>query len=301
MAPWSATSFQVQVPEIYQLELTNCCQLNCPACIRLDTRVKRPLGFLDLGLLKMMLDKGDFAGSYFVEFQMAGEPLLHPQLQQIINMLRAKAPHLKLGLSTNGILIRQKLTELSQLDLVTVSLDSADRATYEAQRLRGGFDNLLEAIERLRATKGPQIDLQVINFPGAEDELPGLLHLATERGWSDVTCRSVPDCFAAYQGRTYDVKQKQSLCLNPWLSVSIQWDGDVVPCCFSFGTAIDYGNVGTQSLAGSWKFSPAHQELCDQMRRHYNLDGFPCQLCYMRSPVLFHQTMLMQNQRRNSC
>ena len=289
---WEAKSFQVEIPEIYQLELTNACNLKCSMCIREDERVKRPIGFMDIELVKRMVDRGDFEGSYFVELQMYGEVLLNPELGEFIELLHTVG--IKVGLSTNGTMVKERLNELCTLDYLTISVDTTDKKEYEEQR-GYKFDDLVNNINLIyNCNKRPKIDLQVINFWDGKDNLPGLIE--TFKGY-DVTCRSVPDCFAAYQDRNYPSEQRYNLCLNPWLSVSVHWDGDVVPCCFSAGKHIVYGNLYRDSLKDIWNNSNERLKLTDDMRRNYNIDREPCLYCYMRSPVLFHQRMLMQNIR----
>jgi len=296
MNKWEATTFQVEVPEIYQLETTNSCNLSCPACIRQDVRVKRPVGFLDLALLRKMIVRGDFAGSYFVELQMYGEPLLHPQLFDIIKMV--KSTGCKVGMSTNGVLLLENLHVIKELDYLTISVDSVDKTEYKYLRSGKTLAKLVSDIDAvLSLDPRPIVDLQVINFWDCENQLTGLTELAQRKKW-DVTCRAVPDCFAAYQDRPYPKVNLSQLCLNPYLSVSVQWDGDVMPCCFSAGKDIVYGNLNTKPLKDIWQNSPARHQLILNMKENYNFFNFPCKLCYMRSPALFHQRMLMENLRK---
>ena len=74
----------VTLPEIYQVELTNACDLECPMCLRSTDMLRHP-GLLDLDLLRKMYYRGDFRGSYYVELQMAGEPTMHPNLEPVIS------------------------------------------------------------------------------------------------------------------------------------------------------------------------------------------------------------------------
>ena len=291
MAQWSANTFSIEVPEIYQIETTNRCNLSCLACIRLDPRVARPIGFLEPELVKTMVNRGDFAGSYFVELQMYGEPLCASNLQEIVCLV--KSTGCRVGMSTNGTLLHKNLPVVSELDYLTISVDSADPTVYED--LRGyPLTELTANIELvLGLSPRPVVDLQVINFWDSEDELPALVALAKNRKWN-VTCRAVPDCFLGYRSDNWPKAKAKELCLNPFLSVSIQWDGDVVACCFSAGKDMVYGNLHDRSLKEIWN-SPVRHDLIEKMRLEYNIDGMPCMLCYQRSPVLFHQKMLMEN------
>jgi len=243
-------------------------------------------------LVQMMLDRGDFAGSYFVELQMYGEPLCSPYFDQIVDMLYGH--RFKLGMSTNGMLMNDIKT-IDLLDYVTVSIDSPVKERYETRRPGASFNRLIHTINT--RILGPKLDLQVIKFHDHPSELPELIELARRMEWDDVTCREVPDCFASYQGRPYPEEQRHQLCLNPWLSVSVQWDGDVVPCCFAAGKDIVYGNLYEQDLKTIWCESKTRQVLMATMRDNFNQNSMPCRLCYMRSPVLFHLRMFMEEIR----
>jgi len=258
--------------------------------------VKRSVGFVSFDLIESMVRRGDFEGSYFIELQMYGEALLHPGFGKIVSYLKSSSG-VKLGMSTNGTLIYKNLDSISELDFLTISVDSANKGRYESLRLGSSFDKLIHGIEELlNRDPRPVIDLQVIEFYGKDKELSTLTELSQRRQW-DVTCRSVPDCFAAYQDRPYPKRNLQELCLNPWLSVSIHWDGDVVPCCFSAGKYIVYGNLSKMSMADIWDKNPVRDALRDRMRSNYNISNMPCSKCYMRSPALLHLKMLMQNIR----
>ncbi len=290
---WSANTFQVEIPEVYQLELTNCCNLDCSMCIRKDPRVQRPVGFMSTDLVDKMVSRGDFSGSYFVELQMYGEPIISPKLGYFIDKLQEAG--LKVGLSTNGTAIKSCIEDILKLDYLTISVDTANKEDYEVQRLGSSFDKLIGTIDMMvKIPKRPIIDLQVINYWGGKDNLPGLVELAKDKGWN-VTCRSVSDCFAAYQNRLYPREKMSEICMNPWLSVSVQYDGDVVPCCFAAGKDIVYGNLNDSDLRTIWNTSTVRQALMEEMRLNFNLNHAPCKLCYMRSPILFHLTMLMNN------
>jgi len=227
---------------------------------------------------------------------MMGEPFLNPYLPEIIEPLHEVG--VKVGMSTNGLLIKGNMYSIAYLDYLTISIDSADRLKYEEKRQGTSYISVVENINLLIKTKRaqglklPKIDLQVINMPG-EDNLPGLNELVRKMGWEGkVVTRSVPDCFGAYQGRKYPKKQLKELCLNPWMSVSVHWNGDVVSCCFAAGDHNIYGNLYERDLKTIWKTSKVRKELQENMLKNYNVNNMPCQLCYMRSPVLLHQKML---------
>jgi radical SAM protein with 4Fe4S-binding SPASM domain len=61
------------------------------------------------------------------------------------------------------------------------------------------------------------------------------------------------------------------VCDKPWTSVTILWDGRVVPCCFDYDGILTLGNVNEQSLAEIWN-GPKLKALRTDHRNH-TLDG----------------------------
>lgn len=278
------TGFNPTIPEIYQLEVTNACQFSCDFCPR--TSSNRHIRNLDLTLAKIISER-DLAGSYFVEFQLSGEPLLHPDISTIIDYFKGKV---LTGLSTNGMLISKQLEALLKLDYLTVSIDSLD--DYETLR-KGGKSNVLWDNLEVLFRKRPSslaVDFQIIELDkynsSWKKDLEKLQEIVKEKKW-EVNIRTTPDCFLGIRD-----KMKidcSDLCLNPWLSVSIQSDGDVVPCCFAFGKDIVYGNLTLNSLEEIWQTSIIRKNL---QYRHLTGQYFDlCGKCYMRSPTILHENI----------
>ncbi len=286
------STFNLRLPEIYQLEVTNACNFHCDFCPR-DPVVTQRKDILLQPELARLISERDLGGSYFVEFQMSGEPLLHPKLRQIISYFRGKV---LTGMSTNGYLLDTNLKSVIELDYLTISIDSI--TNYEKVRKGGNLLRLLENINLLLRVRPSSlaIDLQVIEFPGSEVEVKKLEEIVERRGWKgDVEIRTVPDCFLSMT-REYKEIRAKDLCLNPWMSCSVQADGDVTSCCFSFGKRIVYGNLTHKSLEEIW----ATSEVLQHLRQEHLTQMYrsPCKECYMRSPVLLHWDFYVDVMRR---
>jgi cyclic pyranopterin phosphate synthase len=80
-----------------------------------------------------------------------GEPLLRTGLGDLVGELSAIPGIEDLALTTNGVLLAQRASELKAQGLtrVTVSLDSIDPATF--RRMSGGFDGLERVLDGIRA------------------------------------------------------------------------------------------------------------------------------------------------------
>ncbi len=90
------------VPIHAQLILTNHCNLNCSFCSCSDRQKSLELDFDEI---KKVLDILSERGSKSITITGGGEPLLHPKINEVIDYARKK--HLKIGLVTNGILLKR--------------------------------------------------------------------------------------------------------------------------------------------------------------------------------------------------
>jgi len=291
------------IPEVYQLEATNACQLGCLTCPREDAAIARNgIKHLDLDALQVWIDRGDFSGSYFVELQASGEPLLHPRLNRLVSML--KGTGVLVGLSTNGLLLEEKAHMLGECDALTISLDTMHPGLYGEMRptiagYPGDWNQLARNIDALLASPHcpPFVDLQLLAMLGTDRNIEREKESARDR-WDDprVHVRHVDDCFALIQNRaTFDTGK--DLCVNPWLSVSVLSNGSVASCCYAWGQedANIYGNLNDQSLRDIWdgpKVKALRRSLlCGQDIGH-------CKDCYLRSPFKIHLGMMPTIVRR---
>ncbi|RDI98132.1 GTP 3',8-cyclase MoaA [Dyella solisilvae] len=87
-----------------------------------------------------------------------GEPLLRPQLPELVARLRGIDGITDLALTTNGVLLSRHAEELRDagLDRVTISLDTLDPALFHRMSGgRGALDDVLDGIEAAQAAGYP--------------------------------------------------------------------------------------------------------------------------------------------------
>ena len=303
------------LPEVYQVELTNACNLRCPMCLR-TTDMLRDDQRLDLDLLRQMRARGDFAGSFYVELQMAGEPTLHPQLGEAVRILKEDVGVLT-GLSTHGLLMQKAgvITALLDLDALTISVDSVDPETYHQMRYPARIEQLYKNLElffdclRTHLALGreaPFVELQLVetSLAAGSGNVIALQEIMKARGWEGLAeVRTTADCFGEMQGRVEagTTTRNAQICLNPFASVSVAVNGDVLSCCFIFDPKKDevnyYGNLREQSLAEIWT-GPRVMEMRRQHARE-QLSG-QCTKCYLKSPMQIHLNIVSRLVRRRA-
>ncbi len=108
-----------------------------------------------------------------------GEPLIHPQIRDILNMIRNEG--FSLTIETNGILVTSDIAEMLATFkglFVSVSLDGVDPETYEWIRgVKGSFENALNGIRNLvKYGIHPQIIMTIMRYN--KDQIEPMIRLA---------------------------------------------------------------------------------------------------------------------------
>ena len=121
--------------QIY-IEITNICNLNCSFCPK-NTRPKKFMTVEDFNTITDEISPLTRA----ISLHLMGEPLLHPNIQEIFEISNKK--HLNVYLTTNGTLIKQNLDLLKSgcAKRISVSLHS-----FEANDSSISLDNYLEDV-----------------------------------------------------------------------------------------------------------------------------------------------------------
>lgn len=170
------------------LEITTCCNLSCSFC----PGTKRPAAFLSPEDFRTLAAKLRPYGEYLY-LHVMGEPLLHPQLPQLLEICRALG--FRATLTTNGTLLPQKQGALlcaPALRKVSVSLHS-----FEANEAGDFSAYLTGCTDFARAAKeaGVLTDFRLWNLDGAQTkglhdrnaEILARLHAAFPGDWQKNT------------------------------------------------------------------------------------------------------------------
>ncbi len=261
---------------VFNIELTNRCPLKCVMCAR-TFDMTRSEGIMEFGLFRKIIDElstsnPEWSAHAPVRLHGFGESLVHPQFDDM--MRYAEQHNVDTCLSMNPIVLTNAVaTRLLDAapSLLYMSLDGHDDASFE--RIRGlpaayekSKANLLRYLERKVASGcRTQIVVSMINF-GLNEESIAIMQQYWESvaGIDEVRIKS----FGRWDGNAESVNRLAGItpastiaprvvtCRWPWRSVTVLWDGDVVPCCLDFDKRYVLGNVGSESLASIWNGAP---------------------------------------------
>lgn len=141
-------------PPIFIATITDDCNLRCPTCLYLlEDPDKFTPSYMRPDKLRQVLEKYNRERKAEVIFLSGGEPLLHPQFDEIVDICKEYNAPIKV--STNGILVKKKISCLAKLNYVNVSLDGYDYESYK--KYRGGterqFDLVIEGLTELKKAR----------------------------------------------------------------------------------------------------------------------------------------------------
>ena len=250
------------------IETTNICNFKCVYCPQSDpdNHFINGRGTMSLDTFKKVLDNilEDFEPR-FVSLHRDGEPLANKKLEDYIAYARSRG--LKVGISSNCSLLPQKRAEsLVDAGLAFIKTDfCADPPTYE--RLRAGgkwqrtYDGMINLLEAARARRGhfnmAITDISTYEATPAEAEarmnaIRGLF--AQFADWITVMPVHFHNALdeAAERFSTRDEKAEYTLCHHPWVHITVDFMGRVVPCCRDLRSEYVCGNLLETPMREIW-------------------------------------------------
>lgn len=137
-----------EYPLSLNIEITRKCNLACTFCWHRDLEDDLKIN-MDLNMFKDVIDESSRCGLPAVNLNGLGEPMLHPDLFEMIRYCK-DAGIQEVMFHTNGTIMTERhARELihSGLDLIIFSLDSPDKTTYEGMRINASFDAVQKNVE----------------------------------------------------------------------------------------------------------------------------------------------------------
>jgi radical SAM protein with 4Fe4S-binding SPASM domain len=252
-----------EVPPSLQLEPTNVCNANCICC---STRVsQRKKGYMPDPLFRSIIDQAAEIGVKRIHLYLHGEPLLHPQIIEMIRYTKAKK--LAVHLTTNGMPLNpQKMiallgTGLTIADHVMFSVLGNSAEVHEQimpgvnhDRVVSNILNLVELRRRVRMS-GPVVETIFYAMAENEHEQRAFHDFWRDKVDHDRAVGKISKFFANYH--TSDNKQylRRHTCSNIWERMTICWNGDVTLCCADVNGEYTFGNLQEKSISEVWTCS----------------------------------------------
>ena len=252
------------------IEITNICNLACSFC----PGTKREGRFMSKEEFEHI--SASLVGhTRFLYFHLMGEPLLHPELREFLEIAHSKG--FRVIITTNGTLLGEAapiLLSSEALHRVNISLQSFEGS---GGRDMEGYMSAVCSFAGALTQKGGLCSLRLWNEGGENsrnNEIISLLEKHFPAPWEDCgkNIRLAPKLFLEH-GDKFDwpnlagSERNVSFCYGLRDQIGILCDGTVVPCCLDSDGSIPLGNVHKSSIDEILK-SPRAKAIYDGFSGH---------------------------------
>lgn len=242
------------------IEITNHCNLSCDFCIK----NKRELKNITIDEFNILLPKLENYTNYLY-FHILGEPLIHPNINELINIASKK---FNINITTNGYFIN-KIKDNPNIRQINISLHSFDSKYHISleQYLTNIFESIEQLIENqtyisLRLWVKNKYSNEIINFINK--------YYNTNINLTDKNFK-IKDHLFISSSKTFiwpdlnnNYYNETGTCYALKDHIGILVDGTVVPCCLDTTGTINLGNIYKQEL----------NEIINQPRCNNMIEGF---------------------------
>ena len=289
-------------PEV-RYEVTDHCNADCIMCPR-DMHVDaRPHGVMDLELYRRSIDEVSALGARQIVLTGFGEPLMDRTLEE--KVAYAKGRGLRTYIISNiSLLTRKRAVRLIEagLDELRCSFLGMRSETYDLVMAGLKFDvsmrntlALLEERERLNS-KTPKLQISYIVLPENEADTDTFrkfwepkadaIEIWKPHNWGDGR---------DYRKRVDDLMLKNTCGRPAHGPLQIQWNGEVIPCCYDYNNQIVLGNAFERPVLDI--LNDAKYRLLRLAHRDKKFNLFP--FCNECDQLLAHADALVYTNRHN--
>lgn len=248
-------------PTIQQIESTNACMMTCIMCPR--KHMKRNIGFMDFELFKKIIDQARWNEEIWLHH--FGDPLLHPKIIDMINYAAGKG--IKPKISVNPNLLNKAMSNKllnSKLHTLMISLDGIDNETYSYFRGKNAkYDmaekNIMDLLNHKKNNGSKmKIIISMILMKNNYNQKEEFKKKWKALGADEVSIKKFITWDGSYEeinalgSENFKKIKNRSYCSEPWIKITVTWDGKVVPCCYDYDNLYILGDLKRESLEDIW-------------------------------------------------
>jgi radical SAM protein with 4Fe4S-binding SPASM domain len=287
-----------EFPKYINIELTNVCNFDCIMC---PNAIIDPKGHMDVALFKRIFNEIDKRGPATLMFVKQGEPLLHPNIKDIMKIIKNRKSAHKIMWVSNGSTLRKKNIDLlidAQIGEVNISIDSLKPELY--QKIRG-FElskilaniDLLQKCKKEKGSHLPKISINMVKMKETVGELASMRSYFKERG-IEFTHQKFNSAFTSEEESKVLGDAKSALvpnrqtkrypCTQVFTNTAINFDGTISLCCADWNYAYKVGDVRENSIEKIW-----NSERYQSVRKSHLNGRYDCKDCtaWQSNPNVF--------------
>lgn len=237
------------------IEITNVCNLNCNFCPQ-TSRVKKFMNIKDFEKIIKKIQNY----TNLVCLHVKGEPLLHNNLKEILNILEKY--NLKTNITTNGTLIKEKLDILKQsktIRQINISIHSITQNEFLNQEYMEDIFKSVEVLDNiiisyrlwnLKNIKENSINNSIIKSIENYYNINNLKQKLNENEFIKIKDNIFINQDIEFTwpniGQEEIINKGRCLALKDQLAILV--DGTVVPCCLDNNGDIPLGNIFKEEI-----------------------------------------------------
>jgi MoaA/NifB/PqqE/SkfB family radical SAM enzyme len=233
---YNPTHFVVKdYPLHLDIELNTSCNLRCPMCFQATGKVRPE--YMALERVKALIDDGVKNGLCSIKFNYRGEPLLYPNLPEVIAYAKEKGIT-EVMINTNATLLTANYAkELidSGLDLLSCSIDAVTEKVYNKIRVGGNFYETcknvvaIQVLKKLKKSSKPIVRVQMVEQELNTHQVDKFVGFWNE--YADEI--SVVD-YKDTKGEEEDATELPDwYCSQLWQRLFVLADWYIIPCCMA--------------------------------------------------------------------
>lgn len=280
---WPKDFYTGNFPLFIDIEVTSACNLKCRFCATTFRGSKIKKGFISFKHVRKIIDEGSEKGLFGVKFNIRGEPLLHPQIDEFVSYAKKKNL-IDVYFNTNGMLLTAKMAQKlidAGLDRISVSFEGYTKKQYERHRVGARFETVvsnIDSIQRLKKKLGvkfPKVRIQTVMLPEIKldfDKYKEFWHgRVDEVAYLD---------YKEMEGKHRGVEFPWA-CPQLWQRMAIWWDGTILPCNHDDDGLLALANIDKSTIAQAWLSKKINEIRC--AHKAGCAHSIPaCDGCYLR-------------------
>ncbi len=250
----------MQLRQVY-IEITNGCNLSCSFCIQKHEKVR----FLNVEQFRFIL-KQVKPYTRYVYLHILGEPLMHPQLKEILTICKEEEMYVQL--TTNGTLLKDQVQLLQELPVRQINISIHSFSQQDSKIQEQYLKNVLESADllsektfisyRLWCLKDGKLDSEANKI---YEQILSHYHCDTLSKNSAVAKNRYVSFDEVFEWPSLDhsVLATRGRCRGLLHMIGILSSGDVVPCCLDAYGQAKLGNIFEEDLDVILKNEQANQ------------------------------------------